>query len=171
MFDLNRFSKEVYWNALEHGFWEGERSIYQTFALIHAEWSEALEEERAGHAMVWTGEHGKPEGIAVELIDGVLRILDFCGKNDYKIAVYEKHGEKKCSLSQLVTELHFNTALVLEWGVRHGEKEREYTESRLSMIVHSVFDWIETEGYKAGEILKMKHAYNKTREYKHGKRY
>lgn len=77
-------------------------------ALIHSELSEALEEERAGRPLVWYHctegdpslpcdpadetecfQYGhedvcqyrnqKPEGVAVELADAVIRIADLCG--------------------------------------------------------------------------------------------
>ena len=111
MLNLNNFAKEVHRVAVEHGWYDGQetRGTDEIIALIHSEWSEALEEYRAGRPNVWfgcrrpdeadsectlsaTGVCGlgtiraaceywceKPEGIMIELIDGCIRILDFLG--------------------------------------------------------------------------------------------
>lgn len=105
MLDLNEFAKEVHAVSVEHGWWEGERDDAKCVALMCCEVAEALEEYRDGRPMVWrlcmesgtvcdmesceNWEDGKcatddmtskPEGIAVELIDCCLRILDFTGE-------------------------------------------------------------------------------------------
>ena len=93
---------------MKHGFWDPPLNFGTAIALIHSELSEALEEERAGRALVWYHctegdpslpcdpadetdcfqygyEHtcqyrdAKPEGVAVELADAVIRIADLCG--------------------------------------------------------------------------------------------
>lgn len=112
MLNLNDFAKEVHRVAVEHGWYDGQetRSTDEIIALIHSEWSEALEEYRAGRPMLWhecmnchepcmedgcgdwydgecaLGELAKkPEGIMIELIDGCIRILDFIGYKRWTI--------------------------------------------------------------------------------------
>ena len=41
---INEFAAEVHKNAVDHGWWEGERTFPEIVALIHSEVSEALEE-------------------------------------------------------------------------------------------------------------------------------
>lgn len=85
-------------NAVKHGFWDTPLPFGTAIALIHSELSEALEEERAGNRirpgdpvpMIYYSGGGyvataptkccvKPEGVAVELADAVIRIADLCG--------------------------------------------------------------------------------------------
>lgn len=122
-------------NAVKHGFWNPAPEFGTAIALIHSELSEALEEKRADRADVWfhclEGDPSlpcdpadetdcfqfsheyqcqhrgkKPEGVAVELADAVIRIADLCGhlgidleaaialKMDYNETRPFKHGKK-----------------------------------------------------------------------------
>ena len=100
--NINQLAKEVHDNAVAHGWWDKPPALPEALCLIHAELSEALEEYRNGAPLVYgtcalaeedcqyfaicdrVGQPGaegadgpcKPEGIAVELADVILRTLD-----------------------------------------------------------------------------------------------
>lgn len=105
---INELVSRAHENAVRHGFWDKPLDFGTAIALIHSELSEALEEHRNGNPMIyyphcrcieWGGkcipiaaddcpdnpetcgayQKGKPEGIAVELADAVIRIADLCG--------------------------------------------------------------------------------------------
>lgn len=122
--NLNAWAKEIHENAVAHGWWEMERELPEILMLIVSELSEALEEARAGRPMVWheclttkqpclsnsedcscwngvfceiDDAAAKPEGIAIEVIDALIRILDWCGKEglDVDALVRKKHEYNK----------------------------------------------------------------------------
>lgn len=208
--NLNEFKKEVHENAVAHGWWEGERDITETIALIHSEWSEALEEYRADRPMVWfeceeikevvhvcdpkdeadcllfdsrtacPHRGKKPEGIAVELIDGCIRILDLFGKYGrgcnsssiaemmQKIKANNPKLNKDTPLPTLVSALHSLTA-------RAGDKAivatcKAIAINSLEAAIALVFFWLSENGIDPEKLMVEKHEYNKTRPYKHGKK-
>lgn len=204
MLNLNDFLKEAHQNAVDHGFWEGNPSDARMLALIHSEWSEALEEYRNGrplHYKVCNSCGGfpckegacldyvdnecsenemnpKPEGIAVELIDGCIRILDFLGRKGTVITTHDTleklmgtiHEDRwNVDLPLLITRLHFFTAEAYDWEVfGFAEKLTYLQETRLLVCIGTACAWIREQGLDPEALLIEKHMYNKTRPYKHG---
>ena len=83
---LNVLRDEIHGIAVEKGWWsvKGDvdgcaRSPLEIHALIHTEVAEATESVRNDDPPLWYGEGGKPEGEAVELMDVVVRVLDYFG--------------------------------------------------------------------------------------------
>ena len=215
--NVNEFAKEVHANAVSHGWWDDSRPNGEVLALIHSEWSEALEEARAGRPGVWysiydkdddcggggrcdavvesgvchgrNGEcelHHKPEGIFVELADGCIRILVFlthveCGlnvdNNDLeKLCEGVPDAERHLTLSECVARLHWHVSIAysLPADSAKGMSRDNIVHTKVAhlyMALAVACVWINENGGDAEKIMLEKHAYNKTRSYKHGKRF
>lgn len=212
MFELSAFAREVHENAVAHGWWDAPRGAPGIRALIHSEWSEALEEARAGRPMMWhrcdaAETKGiiceedvncpckkdrfesdcpvfdpKPEGIAVELIDGVIRILDYLAyTGDLETEVWNEgqmsaedcmeYGLSYCAraYNKPVVDMDIENVVAALHELIAGARQnrRKY----MLAAVGVVFAWVRHQGLNPEMICVQKHRYNKTRPYKHGKKF
>ncbi len=128
--NINELAQEVHKNAVALGDWKEPPTLPEALCAIHAELSQALQEYREGSPLVYgtcalaaedckfsgvcdkVGRPGetdgidgpcKPEGIAVELADVILRTLDLMAALgvDVDAVVMAKH---KYNLAALETE-------------------------------------------------------------------
>lgn len=207
--NVNEFAKEVHANAVSHGWWDDPIPNGEVLALIHSEWSEAVEEARAGRPMVYRlcadcddgpctvepddvtrcgfkAEGRKPEGIAVELADGCIRILDFlvhveCGlnadNNDLeKLCEGVPNAERHLTLSECVARLHWHISIAysLPADSARGMNPDEIVHTKVAhlyMALAVACVWINENGGDAEQIMLEKHEFNKSRPYKHGKKF
>lgn len=196
--NYNDFAKEIHINAVEHGWWDEECSVGEILALCHSEVSEALEEYRGArpnlYALDYAGDDAgcprfifdpdefegrKPEGIATELADVVIRCFDWFGRMGIDAAgliTEAKGGERWLSdfplyrvntFGDLIAALHM--CLALAYRCYCNAAGVHATALRMAVCCNLIFEWAQCHGVDMEEIMRIKHEYNKTRPYKHGK--
>lgn len=134
----------------------------------------------------------KPEGIAIELMDGVIRIMDLLGYlgEDYRVVdddgqdqtVENLYGKDRIlaeedmpeSVGELVMMLMMYTSmcLIADGDMPDQDGISEVDGIRYLMGAASIaLSWVKDMGMDPMALLIEKHEYNKGRPYKHGKKF
>lgn len=105
--DLNELVKACHQQAVEMGWADHDINIIEQVALLHSECSEALEAWRNNEPISWTDGNGKPQGVASEYADIIIRLGHYIGKEgidieyeinrklEYNVTRGHRHGGKK----------------------------------------------------------------------------
>ena len=190
--DFSTFAKEVYQTAAAHGWHEQKRPAYEVIALIHSEWSEALEEARAGRPLVWHAcgmiketprlrhrRRGRKELPVLPQRCAVRRAQSQAGRHrrgadrwlPAHTGLLGETGEpfeidyayaNPLPLPALVAMLHGFTSSALD------ETAQWIDAAWLEEAMDAALSWIAAQGLNPEEILIRKHAYNQRRAYRHG---
>ena len=170
-----KLAQEAYQIAVDHGWHDRPRTPDEVLALILTEAGEAVDEDRKANALVYKGRSGKPEGVAVELADLCIRIMDAAGEFDaiedlsigYKTA--EKYPNDQTTLTTLVMDI---AEVVGEarycFVVLKNPSNALHT---LGWAISFIEDFCKTIKVDLETVIKEKMEFNKGRPHKHGKSY
>ena len=201
-FNITKFAQEVHALAVKKGWWTPAPDFATFIALCHAELSEALEEYRNGRPMVYyhyclrddssacaLGKEckrwmdgsclnavrpEKPQGIAVELADCVIRMLDWCAAQ--KLDVSDMHKPNTWMEPNPCVGSLPRTVAICHGILANAYDCEDYGDDVLPGIVAEylidcadfIRHWLEAQDIDLWEIARLKHEYNKTRSYRHG---
>lgn len=196
---LNELAKEAHQIAVEHSWWDKEPTFGELVALMHSELSEALEEYRAGRPNVWYAcresvpslpcaptdaydcvmlgqeencayRSDKPEGIAVELADCIIRILDWAGHDGVdldRIFCAVKEDRLKWDMDKISHFGDFISGL-------HNILSMAYTDEEdnqgiyFCMVIDYIQEALKQSGVDLYTVMRAKMEYNRTRPYRNG---
>lgn len=166
--NLKNYAKQIHEIAVEKGWWDEERTDNELVLLIDSELTEAFEEYRNNRPYLYwrdaitekiyygnpPNEFNKPEGIAVELVDTVIRILDIFAARHIEPIVKKINIDLQHDFIDIIS--HCKQYLF-------GWEDFYVIE-----IVHLILSYFNKMGWDFECILKLKIEYNKTRPYKQG---
>ena len=180
MHDLNMLAAEIHSAAVEKGFWAVEEAEEKHIAKMHGELSEALQEDRCGRPLLYVDDievscaitdpaqfdGRKPEGVAAELADFVMMLLDWAKARDVVIDDYIKEPMSLASesLPYFVKTMHEGIVLVSIEYVKKPEQHYAYMARCVEM-------WLRKRGVDLWEVIRLKMEYNKSRPALHGRLY
>lgn len=175
--NMKQWAVALHEEAVRKGFWKVDHAVDCAIASMHSELSEALQADRIGLPLIdIEREWAKPEGIAVELADFVMRLLDFIAESDSLdyLDIIESRREKVMAnpevfrypcLASMIRNLHYCLVRVLE-----SDSENDALVG-IASIVFSIERYLLDNQLDLWDVIHMKHEYNLTRPALHGRKY
>ena len=184
--NLADLQREAHAIAKAHGWWDEPRTFGDLIALVHSELSEALEAYRLHGLKDWRShtyddgfvdEHPqgeKPEGVASELADVVIRVADMAEHYHWALdaaPIPEPEEWMEFSPSKSfgdwigLCHIHASDALIAAWM-----PPERFTSPlvSLNLVVRTVQRMASHYGIDLDAAIEAKMEYNRTRSYRHG---
>jgi NTP pyrophosphatase (non-canonical NTP hydrolase) len=178
---LNELKHEVHKNNKDKGFYDTPKSVEEVLMLIISELGEACEAHRKGRfckvdldGVIYQEDFEKyvKDTFEDEIADTVIRILDFCGCKDIEIVLpsgkFLLHENALNQLFLCVVQICMMYVKDETCETSTATPENRFTIGSILSYIYQVASFQEID---LDEHIKLKLEYNKTRPYKHGKKY
>lgn len=187
--ELNELAREIHAQAVEKGFWDVEDAMVKHIAKMHSELSEALQEDRMGHPMLYVDDIDaldritdpalfdgrKPEGIAAELADFVMMALDLMNNLFFDAGeLWETYKDEiRESMRTMCSGMQLYSIVCGEHGNLSSAIKGIWDVDGISLIhmILTVELWLEQRGVDLWQVISLKLTYNKSRPALHGRKY
>ncbi len=179
--DWNKLRDEAHVNSVEHGWWEGTPSDKHFLCLVISELMEAVEADRKSHradivSMQETIDAGGfcegffiefvKDSVEDELADAAIRLLDLAGQHNIDIHTSTIENISKDSLS-----LRQNSFTELIYGIVSTITDQINIYITIEVVIAQIVGLSKLLNINLVKHIELKMMYNKTRAYKHGKKY
>lgn len=175
--DINLLAEELHAAAVEKGFWDVENALDKHIAKMHSELSEAVQADRAGIMYEIEYEGAKPEGVAAELADFVMMVLDYTETGhalryvlecmDVTRKTLEEFYDLRSAPLPVVVNMLHDVLCNASNATTDGE---DICIAIVTMICVPEI-WLKDRGYDLWEIIRAKMEYNRSRPKLHGRAY
>lgn len=172
----NDLSKDIHDVNVSKGFWPDDvmtRNVGEALALIHSEITEAWDAAMADAADDKLTQY---PGVAVEVADAIIRTLDLGGAYGVDFDSYEVYVDNKIAPYSSITDdmmvLNKLTSMALEYHRKKsidGDGESMF-KSQLAIMLFNMVSVMDKYGFDE-EVIVDKLNFNRSRPYKHGKKY
>lgn len=191
MVDYNKFAAEIHEASVQKGFWDVDNAMEKHIAKMHSELSEAIQEERCDRPLLYVDDikvperitdpaqfdGRKPEGVAAELADFVMMVLDWAYVRsdiipapDVKYLNDNVRAFKKLPLPRLVNCMH-ESLVLLSNDELSVPRWIQSPDAHFAFMVHGADCWLKVRGIDLVTVIRLKMEYNKSRPALHGRAY
>lgn len=191
MKNLDELANEIHQENVAKGWYEGKpRSPREILMLCISEIAEATEEARNGSPLLYVvdqfkerhsvlKENGKwfttggldvaelnlkPEGEVIEIVDCVIRLLDWAGWKKIDLSM----GINLDMVQSLEQSLKDESPLECQFNICASLVLANTEDSMIQKIIEFCFGYVASRGYNLMDLIEMKREYNRTRSHRHG---
>ena len=171
MIDLNKLAAQIHDAAVNKGFWNVEDAMTKHLVKMVSELGEVVQADRAGVMFEIDAFSGKPEGVAAELADLIMMLLDMCAQlgvslPDEDIDSWIENKDKDAEIAKFTVPV-----LVVTLTATLVDMMYHNDDSGALEIIYAVYIWLRHRGFDLWEIIRHKMAYNEARPALHGRLY